>query len=166
MNNGQLLYSNDQDPTVDWHNGYLSWNNAELRLDWSDCVAYDKNQVVAIDWDSRMLTDAGGMPTVEWDSKRLNGDYGVAVDWQYHMLVPTGGSPTVEWGNCVLDDLQGSQRLNWNTRELIGDWSCPYSDFTIGSGFSLKIGNTTLSEAQLSALLALITAVPQALQGV
>lgn len=103
-----------------------------------------------------MLKDAGGMPTVEWDSKALNGDYGIAVDWQNHMLIPTGGSPTVEWSNCILDDLQGSTRLNWNNRELIGDWSCPYGDFSIGDGFVLKIGNTSLTEAQLQALLALI----------
>lgn len=111
---------------------------------------------MAIDWDSRMLKDAGGMPTVEWDSKRLNGDYGVAVDWQYHMLIPTGGSPTVEWGNCMLNDLQSSPRLDWDNSELIGNWKCPYGDFSIGTGFVLKIGNTTLSESQLSALLALI----------
>lgn len=103
-----------------------------------------------------MLKDAGGMPTVEWDTKLLNGDYGPAVDWHSHMLMPTGGSPTVEWSNCVLDDLQGTNRLNWDSRELIGDWNCPYGDFAIGGGFVLQIGNTSLSEAQLQALLALI----------
>ena len=156
MNNGQLLYSNDQDPTVDWHNGYLNWNSGELRLDWGSCIAYDTNQVEAIDWDNRLLKDYGGMPTVDWNNKQLNGDYGMAVDWQNHMLMPTGGSPTVEWSNCVLDDLQNTRRLNWNTRELIGDWSCPYGDFTIGDGFVLRIGNTTVNEAQLSALLQLL----------
>lgn len=94
-----------------------------------------------------MLKDSGGMPTVEWDTKALNGDYGVAVDWQNHMLVPTGGSPTVEWANCILDDLNQSQSLDWDNRELIGDWSCPYGNFSIGSGFSLKIGNTTINES-------------------
>lgn len=26
LNGGKLLYGNAQDPTVDWHNGYLMWN--------------------------------------------------------------------------------------------------------------------------------------------
>lgn len=82
------------------------------------------------------------------------------------MLIPAGGSPTVEWGNCVLNDLQGNQSLDWNNRELVGDWSCPYGDFSIGSGFTLKIGNTTITEAQLQQLLALLQVVPNALQGV
>lgn len=82
------------------------------------------------------------------------------------MLLPTGGSPTVEWANCILDDLNGTQSLDWDNKELIGNWSCPYGDFSIGSGFTLKIGNTTINEAQLSALLALLQVVPNALQGV
>lgn len=100
------------------------------------------------------------MPTVEWDNKYLNGDYGIAVDWGQYMLIPQSGTPTVEWGNCVLNDNSGSKRLDWESKELIGDWSCPYGDFSIGDGFVLKIGNTTLNESQLSALLALISPSP------
>ena len=96
------------------------------------------------------------MPTVDWENKHLNGDYGVAVDWENYMLLPPGGSPTVEWGNCALDDLLGNKTLDWDVKNLVGDWSCPYGDFAIGDGFVLRIGNTSLSEAQLSALLALI----------
>lgn len=72
------------------------------------------------------------------------------------MLLAPGSSPTVEWGNCALDDLLGNKVLDWDTKNLVGDWQCPYGDFSIGSGFTLKIGNTSLSEAQLQELLTLL----------
>lgn len=41
LDNGLLLYSNDQDPTVDWHNCRLNWNSGDCRINWMNCEAFD-----------------------------------------------------------------------------------------------------------------------------
>lgn len=159
LNNGQLWYGSSM--TEDWHACELYDQNGPggpgyICMNWHDRLAYDSGGTATIDWDDCELNDSTGTVTVEWDDKRLNNEYGVAVDWQYYMLCPPGGSPTVEWGNCVLNNLLGNKALDWDVKSLVGDWQCPYGDFSIGSGFALKIGNTTLTESQLSALLSLI----------
>lgn len=123
------------------------------------------------------------MPTVEWDNKQLNGDYGPTVDWNSCYLInPQDGAnavdwssrilndantySSVEWGNRYLMDSAGGRAVDWENKQLVGNWTIDYGGLTIGGQATFKIGNTTLSEAQLSALLALITTVPQALQGI
>lgn len=159
LDRGELWYGSSL--TEDWHACELYDHNGGdgpgyICINWADRLAYNSGGIATIDWSNGILRESSGIPTVDWLNKQLLGDYGTAVDWHNHMLVPTGGSPTVEWANCILDDLQAGQSLDWNNKELIGDWKCPYGSFTIGSGFGLTIGNTTLTESQLSALLALI----------
>ena len=169
LDNGGLWYESSQ--TVDWHACELyDQNGADgpgyICVNWADRCGYNSAQVATLDWEECELRDSGGMPTVEWNDKKLNGDYGVVVDWQNHMLIPSGGTPTVEWSNCILNDNNGSKTLDWESKELVGDWSCPYGDLSVGTGFALKIGGSTLTEADLSSLLGLLNQAPAMLSSI
>lgn len=172
LDEGQLLYSNDQDPTLDWHNGYLQWNNGEIRLNWPDCNAFDKNQGTAIDWDYRHLYDAAGNVAVRWSDRilhdsnqmgALDWDYrtlydsglNIVADWERKQLLDTNTIPAVDWSSRILYDSNNGLAENWYTRELSGDWTV-HGHLTVSSGHNLQIGNTTLSESQLIQLLSLI----------
>lgn len=172
LNNGQLLYSNDQDPTLDWHNGYLSWNNGELRLDWGNCETYDKNQGVAIGWDLRHLYDAAGnlalrwsdrilhdsnqTGALDWDNRTLyDSSLHIVADWERKQLLDSNTIPAVDWGSRHLDDPNQNVALNWQQRTLEGNWTVN-GNLSVEQGATLTIGNTTLTEAQLSSLLRLI----------
>ena len=137
-------------------------------------MAYDKNQGVAIDWDYRHLYDAAGNLALRWDDRILHDsnqmgaldwnyrtlyDSGlhIVADWERKNLLDTNTIPAVDWGSRILYDSQGNYSLNWEYRQLRGDWIAQYGSFTIESTATFKIGNTSLSEAQLSALLALIS---------
>lgn len=89
----------------------------------------------------------------------MNWDVGYAQD-------PTGSGVTVNWNTGQLWADNNNRTLNWKSRQLIGNWSTngnltiggTGNNLTIGgNGSTLTIGNTTITEAQLSALLALIS---------
>ena len=79
----------------------------------------------------------------------LNWKVGYAKD-------PSGSGATVNWNTGQLWANDNTRVMSWKLKTLIGGWSTQNGGLTIASGNTLKIGNTSLSEAQLSALLALI----------
>lgn len=86
----------------------------------------------------------GNSKVIDLDSQQLTDGNAVRVDWNNGYLVNNA--------NTVLD---------WPNRTLYGNWTA-YQNFyvqgelQVNSSSSLKIGNTTLNEAQLQQLLRLI----------
>ena len=63
---------------------------------------------------------------------------------------------SVEWGNRYLMDSSAQVAVDWENRQLRGNWTVMYGELAVEGTATFKIGNTTLNEAQLSALLALL----------
>lgn len=80
----------------------------------------------------------------------LNWDVGYAKD-------PSGVSnAVVNWNTGQLWADDNTRVMSWKLKTLIGGWSTQNGGLTIASGNTLTIGNTSLSEAQLQQLLALL----------
>ena len=99
------------------------------------------NNAMNLDWSSGICVDSSGMQSITWEGRGLLDEN---EDW------------TVDWNGCeLLSPTNQTATLDWDNSELKGNWSVDQGNFTIGGGY-LQIGNTTITEAQLTALLALI----------
>lgn len=172
IDNGGLWYESSQ--TLDWHACELYDSNGaggpgNICMNWFSRIAYNSSGAPTLDWEQGKLYDSTGLvDTVDWESCFLKNptDGANAVDWSSRILNDANTYSSVEWGNRYLMDSSAQVAVDWENRQLRGNWTVMYGELAVEGTATFKIGNTTLSEAQLSALLALITAVPQALQGV
>ena len=127
---------------------------------WDICQLWDKNNNPTVDWENGALkVPASGNNSVDWKSGVLydpnNGN--VSLNWDVgYAQDPMGSGATVNWNTGQLWANDSTRTLNWKTSQLIGNWRTT-GNFTVGgSGSTLTIGSTTITETQLQQLLALL----------
>ena len=161
LDNGEMWYGDST--TLNWHACELYGFTAGtvgpgyVSLNWNDRHLYDDTGNLAIRWSDRILHDSSQRGALDWENRTLyDSDTHIVADWERKQLLDTNTIPAVDWSSRILYDSQSNESLNWFLRQLKGDWSVQYGSLTIDGTATFKIGNTSLSEAQLSALLALI----------
>lgn len=99
------------------------------------------NNSSSLDWSSGICVDSEGEQSITWDGRGLIDSNGVwAIDWDGRQGYNSSNNVTIDWENS----------------QLVGNWSTN-GNLTVGGNGTLTIGNTTITEAQLQQLLALIT---------
>ena len=135
---------------VDW-GIYGLYDAQNLKVDWGNAGLYKNSTHQTLNWTSGILYDPNN------GNVSLNWDVGYAKD-------PAGSGCTINWNTGQLWSDNNTRVMNWKLKQLIGAWTAN-GNFRVTNG-SLTIGNTTITEAQLQQLLALLQVVPNALQGV
>ena len=164
MDYGALWYGSSQ--TVDWHACELYDQNGadgpgNICMNWADRHLYDDAGNLALRWSDRILHDSNQMGALDWDYRTLyDSSLHIVADWERKQLLDSNTIPAVDWGSRILYDSQNNYSLNWEYRQLRGDWIAQYGSFTIENTATFKIGNTVLTEADLSSLLGLLNQAP------
>lgn len=115
-----------------------------------------KTEVVALD-DMKLKADGTNQITLDWGGGKATDSTGKeSLTWEGRGLLDSNENWTVLWDICQLWDNNNVETLDWAEKELIGNWRTN-GNFTVGgNGSTLTIGNTTITEAQLQQLLALL----------
>lgn len=182
---GSSIGDNSQRLTIDLDNGGL-WYESSQTVDWHACELYDQNGPdakgnICLNWNDKQGYDSTGIVTLDWENGKLfqPGTGNDSVDWKDGILYkPTTGTISLNWKVGYAKDPSGTSGavVNWNTgqlwaddntrvmswklKTLIGGWSTQGGGLTIAPGHTLTIGNTSLTEADLSSLLALLSQAP------
>lgn len=122
-------------------------------MNWADRQGYDSGGNVTLDWENGILYK----PTSGTES--LNWKVGYAKD-------PSGSGATVNWNTGQLWADDNTRVMSWKLKQLIGGWSTQGGGLTIAAGNTLTIGNTSLTEADLSSLLGLLNQAPAMLSSI
>ena len=158
---GDTCYDSQGTQSILWDGRGLVDSGSQWALDWENRQCLDSTVTPTVDWENGVLkVPASGNNSVDWKTGELydpnNGN--VSLNWDVgYAQDPTGSGVTVNWNTGQLWADNNTRTLNWKNRQLIGNWSTNGNLTVGGSGSTLTIGNTTITEAQLSALLALIS---------
>ena len=125
---------------VDW-GIYGLYDAQNLKVDWGNAGLYKNSTHQTLNWTSGILYDPNN------GNVSLNWDVGYAKD-------PAGSGCTINWNTGQLWSDNNTRVMNWKLKQLIGAWTAN-GNFRVTNG-SLTIGNTSITEAQLQQLLALL----------
>lgn len=158
---GDVCYDSQGTQSILWDGRGLVDSGSQWALDWENRQCFDSTAHLAIDWENGALkVPASGNNSVDWKSGVLydpnNGN--VSLNWDVgYAQDPTGSGVTVNWNTGQLWADNNTRTLNWKNRVLEGNWRTNGNLTVGGNGSTLTIGNTTITEAQLQQLLALLS---------
>ena len=120
----RTLINSNSDPVLDWNNKMLFDDDSIKVMDWNLKRVYDSLQAESINWDNRYLIDEGGNLALVWNARKLkDGLSQDSLDWEDRYLYDNNSISSINWGgNRTLYDHFGFTSLDWDNKQLIGNW--------------------------------------------
>ncbi len=161
----RLLYALDQTVSINWQSRYLRDSLANISLDWNNGILYSganttldwKNQIISGNWVSTAFVNITGNQSIS-GTKTITGLLILSPSGYSFKSTATLGTgyfggntgtfyrnnlPTLSPTEFLAYDNLGVSSINWNTREISGNWTS--TSFVNTTGAQIISGTKTIT---------------------